>query len=163
MAVKSLKQLLDRADEFIKNSSAHDQSFAKEASAEKNEVEALVDLLTEASAEVSLEPSSNPDQAEMDKVAESLNRLQTAAELEELYKLARFSERAFEEGYSEEQIQEAFSKIAAARVAKNLPLLGAMGVVVPPSEDKNSLPEKPSGKTQGKLLDRMSVTKSVGY
>lgn len=127
-AAKPLKQLLAQADELIKSASVHTGALRKEASAHDSEVLALADLLTGASTDA-ISEFSERDQESIDKVAESLNRVQAAQEIEELLKLAQFKERAHGEGYSDDQIQEAFSKIAASKLAQSLPTLVSLGLV----------------------------------
>ena len=92
-----------------------------------------------------------------------MNRVQTATELNILSKLAQFEDKANLEGYTEEQVGEAFDKMAAETLARNLPVLAAMGFVGMLGKDKNSLPKKPDGKTQGKLLGRIPLSRSLGY
>jgi len=165
MRVKPLKTLLEQADEFCRSS-----SMSKTASAEKSEASVLADILAGADANITIDYDSEAvKQAEIDKIAESLNRVQTASEIDVVLKLAEFEKKAEAEGFTSEQISEAMSKIAAEKIAKNVPLLVAMGFV-PVSgagEDKNKLPTRPvkesKDKSQAKMLGRLSLTKSVGY
>jgi hypothetical protein len=158
--LKPLKALLEQADELIRGSGA---GLSKEAST-PDQVSALAELLAGADTETTVEyDPSETKQAEIDKIAESLNRVQTAAELDMFFKLAHFEKRASEEGYSKEQVSEAMSKIAASKIAQSLPILAAMGFVGVKGEDKNSLPKTPSGKSQGKLLGRLNMARSMGY
>lgn len=139
MATKSLKQLLDRADAFIAHGSSG-SGLAKEAASNQDDVSALVELLLSADT-ISSEPQTTQSQEEFEKTALSLNRLQAASEIADLVKVAHFCKLASQEGFAEEQIQEAVMKIAASRLLKNLPALTSMGVISN-LEDKNALPVK---------------------
>ena len=152
---KPLKLLLDQADALIK--SAQPTSMSKSASTQDDEVSALVSTLAGADSEVIVE-HGDLAQEELDKIAESYNRLQAAAEIDELHKLAAFEKKAIAEGYTEDQISEAFSKVAASKLAKTLPALTAMGFLTS-TADANSLPKKG---TLGKVLARQDLTKSQG-
>lgn len=160
MRVKPLKELLAQADALCGG-----PAMSKEASAQESEVSALASLLASAETDVTVNYDSEAyKQSEIDKIAESLNRVQTAAEIDVVLKLADFEKKAQAEGYTRDQIDEAFSKIAAEKIAKNIPLLAAMGFVgLLDKEDKNNLPKKDSGKSQAKILGRLDLTKSVGY
>lgn len=160
MRVKPLKALLEQADEFCKG-----PALTKVASAQESEASALASLLAGADADVTIHYDPKAlKQVEIDKIAESLNRVQTAAEIDVVLKLSDFEKKAQAEGFTSEQISEAFSKIAADKIAKNIPLLAAMGFVGFSGEDKNSRPKEPEKKkTQAQLLGRLSLTKSVGY
>jgi len=162
MQVRPLKTLLDQADELLRGSG---QTLSKTASVQESDVSALAKLLAGADTDITV--SYDPialKQAEIDKIAESLNRVQTATEIDVLLKLADFEKKARTEGFTTEQINEAFSKIAADKIAKNIPLLAAMGFVGFTGEDKNTRPKKPEAKkSQGQLLGRLNLMKSVGY
>jgi hypothetical protein len=163
--VKSLKTLLDQADQFCKS-----PALSKTASAQETEVSALANLLV--GAETSVTINYDPEaakQTEIDKIAESLNRVQTASEIDVVLQLADFEKKAGAEGFSRDQIKEALSKIAAVKIAKNIPLLVAMGFVPVsgPGEDKNALPKKPiketKDKSQAQMLGSLNLSKSMGY
>ena len=137
---KPLKQLLDQADALIK--SAQPTSAIKVASTQVDEVSALASLLAGADTSVTLNSDTTVCTDEMDKIAESINRLQAAAELEEILKLAVFEKKASDEGFTQDQIIEAISKIGAAKLKKNLPFLTTAGLFVGAEEDLNELPVK---------------------
>jgi len=158
--VKPLQELLDQADALCKGT-----ALSKVASAQESEVSALANLLVGAETDVKVDYDPEAfKQTEIDKIAESLNRVQTASEIDVVLKLADFEKKAQAEGYTQEQINEAFSKIAAEKIAKNIPLLAAMGFVGFTGEDKNSPTKKPDKKkSQRQLLGRLDLTKSMGY
>ena len=158
MRVKPLKTLLEQADQFCQGT-----ALSKTASAHESDgVSALADLLAGADTDIILVQDSNKlNQEEMDKIAESLNRIQTAAEIDVMLKLNEFEKKAQAQGFSQDQIDEAFSKIAAQKLAVSLPALVAMGLapLSKPEADKNSLPKKPSPKpSQAQLLGGLSLT-----
>ena len=163
MRVKSLQTLLDQADQFCKG-----PALSKTASAQETEVSALASLLAGAETSVTInEDSVATKQSEIDKIAESLNRVQTASEIDVVLQLSDFEKKARAEGFSDEQIGEAMSKIAAEKIAKNIPLLVAMGFVPMGGEDKNKLPIKPNkdtkDKSQAQMLGGLNLSKSMGY
>lgn len=164
MRVKPLQTLLDQAAEFCKNT-ATGQVLEKTASASESEASALAGLLAGAETDITIQYDPEAlKQAEIDKIAESLNRVQTASEIDTVLQLAQFEKRAREEGFTNEQINEAFSKIAAEKIAKNVPLLAAMGFVGFSGDDKNMRSKKPENKkSQAQLLGRLGLAKSVGY
>jgi hypothetical protein len=165
MRVKPLKTLLEQADAFC-----HGSDMSKTASAQESSVLALADLLSGASADVTIDYDSEAiKQTEIDKIAESLNRVQTASEIDMVLKLADFEKKAEAEGFTKEQISEAMSKIAAEKIAQSIPLLVATGMIplTGKEENRNVLPKKPvkndKDKSQRKLLGRLSLTKVMGY
>lgn len=161
MRAKPLQELLNQANAFCAGA-----TMSKVASAQESEVSVLAGLLAGAETNVTISYDSEAlKQTEIDKIAESLNRVQTASEIDVVLKLADFEKRAQEEGYTQAQINEAFQKIAAEKIAKNIPLLAAMGFVgMGGSEDKNMILKKPDAKkSQAKILGRLDLTKSMGY
>lgn len=149
--VKSLKQLLDAADSLIKESSAP-ASLSKEASDEVSDVVNTIlhsdTLLTE------------PTDSDLDRIVEAYNRSQAQSEIQEIEKLARFCELAEQNGYVDEQIQEAVVKIASSRMVKTVPALASLGFMSF-GEDVNKLPVQ--SKTKEREQDRKSLVESQGY
>lgn len=165
MRVKPLKTLLAQADELCGGT-----GMSKTASTPESEVSALAALLAGAETDIAIDYDPEAiKQTEIDKIAESLNRVQTASEIDMVLKLSNFEKKAEAEGFTKDQIKEALSKIAAEKIAKNIPLLIAMGFVPfsPPNEGPNGLPKKPvkdkKDKSQAEMLGRENLTKSVGY
>lgn len=132
----SLKKLYETADSFLE--SADRSSLSKEASASKDDK--LIKLAEELlSAEGGVEVAPNKVEFDMDKVAEALNIIDAAADIDSIIKAEAFEKRAKEEGYSDEQIADALNKVAAARVKKNLPIMIALGLGGFTGEDKNNM------------------------
>jgi hypothetical protein len=119
---RTLKDLLAQADAFVKVSQA---STSNEVLTSQGDVEALANKLASASAEIHVVNDNELD-ADFEKLAESFNRYQTVLELNELFKVAEFENKARQEGFNDAQIAEAINKIAAEKLAKNLPFLAAL-------------------------------------
>jgi len=121
--VPSLASLIKTADEFIAGGSNKQEYPAKDPFVEK-----MASALEETTEAVRIEPAmSQPSLCDIEKIAEAVNVLDAAAEIESIKKLEAFREKAKSEGHAEEQIGEAIQKIAAANLKKSLPLLVALG------------------------------------
>jgi hypothetical protein len=152
---RPLKELLASADEMIKKSSpsAHTPSpLNKQAS----EVDEMVSILS--SATNTVDANSITEDVLLEKVAESMNRAHAAHELDILHRFELFEKKASESGFTAEQIEEAFSKIAAAKLKKSLPLLMGMGLAK--QIDKASPPVK---NIVRRMIGSLNLSNSVGY
>lgn len=114
----SLASLLKTADELI--------GGGVTPAAEQSSVSKLAAALEAVTEPVELAPNQ-PEQVDMDKLAEAVNILDTAAEIEVLKRMELFEEKAKGEGYSNDEIGEAIQKVAAARMKSTLPVLVALG------------------------------------
>lgn len=140
MAVKPLKDLMAEADRIL------GQTKIASPLNISDEVSSLADTLSFATA---IEEKFTPQDSltaefdpEFEKVAKAVNKASALAEWEVLSNTDRFEEAAMAQGYTEEQIGEALSKIAAAKVKKNLDALVALSVKPMQGENKNSLETK---------------------
>lgn len=154
MATKPLKELLAQADAFIKTASA--TTVGKPSIKIATEVENLVEALGSAETGVVI----TAEEVGIDKIAESLNRVHTLLELDVINKYSNFEKKAEENGYSKEQIEEAFSKIAAEKTLKNLPVLAALGVSAMETDEDAPPQVKKVGK---RFANSLNLSKSVGY
>lgn len=156
MKLRPLKELLASADEMIKVSSVSPQPLDKLAS----EVDEMVNLLNSASGSIEARTveALAAEEALIEKVAESMNRAHAAQELEIMHRFTQFEKRATESGFTSDQIEEAFSKIAAAKLKKNLPVLMGLGLVK--QVDKASPPVK---NVVRRMIGSLNLTDSVGY
>lgn len=123
---KSLKTLLEEADSLIKSESPG--SVSKIAAAD-DEVSALVALLS-GGADTYNHQKTASGESDLDggSYIEALNRAQFALEIAYTIKTAEFRSRAEQEGYREEEIQEALTKIASSNLYKNLPILSRLNL-----------------------------------
>lgn len=154
--LRPLKELLASADEMIKVSSAGPRPSEKLAS----EVDEMVSLLNSASGPIEARSVAviAAEEALIEKVAESMNRAHAAHELEIMHRFTQFEKKASESGFTSDQIEEAFSKIAAAKLKKNLPVLMGLGLVK--QVDKASPPVKTVVR---RMVGSLNLTDSVGY
>lgn len=162
-SVRPLKQLLEQADAFSKSASA----AAPVASKPTDAIDQLIALMDSADAPVEIEKIAEGEQmseVQLEKAAEAFNRLQVAAALDNQARYALFEKKAQEAGYSDEQIEDALSKIAAEKVVKNLPMMLATMGMVNSHADKNMQDfKKPKGKGYTQMLGDLDLTKSMGY
>lgn len=122
--IRPLKELLEQADAMIKTSSAKpNTSVVKTAS----DVSAVLSALENAPSAADTSPG-DLDQDQIDKLAMASCRLQLAKEIEVGNRYAEFEKKAKAEGFSNQQIDEVLSKMAADKVHQHLPLLVAMGI-----------------------------------
>lgn len=137
--VASLASLLKTADELIAGGSE------KIAAKQESSIEKIAEALEAVSEPVEVRAPSQPETVDMDKLAEAINVLDTAAEIEMFKRMETFEEKAKSEGYTEEQIGEAMSKVAAARLKKSLPVMVALGFGLP------------KGKKPSQFIDRLQA------
>lgn len=154
---KPLPELLKQVDQIL--------GIEKSAQAvQSDEVFALADVL--ASAEGLEKTAGSQETAvtpEFEKIAIALNRVVAAKQIMEFSKLAAFSKRAREEGYSDEQIDEALQKIASSHLKKNLGFLGAISAAGMGSSDENSLEKRPvKASSLGEASRRLPLARSAG-
>jgi hypothetical protein len=125
--VKPLKDLLDEADRILGQTKTAGQSVT-------DEVSSLADTLAFASeledqfVAVETPVETAPD-TDFEKVAKVINKVAATVELEVMAKTAQFREAAETQGYTEEQVTEALSKIAAKKIRKNLTEIAALGMI----------------------------------
>ena len=145
----SLKSLLDRADELIKGSSAVAATKEAQDVRPRDQVDDVAEVLVSATAPVAM-PAGSEGWTEIEKTAMALNVLNAASEVDMIKRMEKFAAAARAEGYSDDQICEAMTKISAGKVAENLGTLVAMGVEGF-GKDKNS-----------KLLARRKLPVGIG-
>lgn len=129
--MKPLKDLFVEADKYL--------GQTKIAAHVSDEVSSLADTLafaTQLEAQFEVPTATNED---LEKVAKTLNKIAASAEIEVMLQTEQFQTAARTYGYTEEQINEALDKVAAAKIHKNLGVLTAMGVLAPSKKDLNSL------------------------
>lgn len=135
--VKPLKDLLAEADRIL--------GQTKEASAAvSDEVSSLADTLLFANTLeeqfVQEEISAQTDE-EFEKVAKAVNKIAAEIEWDVLTKADQFEEAALAQGYTQEQVAEAMSKIAASKIKQHLDSM-ASGAGSLHGKDDNSLETK---------------------
>lgn len=140
--VRSLKDLIQEADQFL----ATDQGHSKEASPVSgfsSEISSLAESCISASEIIESGAFNNPlsktASSEYEKLAMAVNRVHAKAQADDLARSAQFSEHARENGYTEYQIEEALSKVAAKKVKHVLPILAAIDGYAAPGAGVNSL------------------------
>lgn len=152
--IRPLSELLSRAEELI----AH-QPQTKLASGTSNEAEALSELLMSYSGG-GIETTTESE-VDLEKVAMAVNRLYLAAEIDTIHRIQEFEKRAATEGFAPEQIEEALSKVAAAKTRRNLAVLMGLGHKLGPA-DKNVAPKHPTKPLFASLLKTYDATKNLG-
>jgi hypothetical protein len=142
--IRSLKDLLIEADKFM----APSEGVTKEASFRdglSSEITSLVESCLSASEVISegaVKTASSTVDYEYEKLAMAVNRIHAYAQAAELAKSDQFAAQALSEGYSEYQVEEALSKIAAKSLKNILPIL------------TGSLPDASSSAAKKKLSAR---------
>ena len=134
--VTPLATLLKTADEMIVG------GHSKKASASLDPfVEKLAAALEGATESVQINSVELMSTAELDKIAQAINVLDTAEEIETYKGLQTFEEKARGEGFSENDISEAMQKIAAVKLKNRMPLMVALslnGQDLPKAKDLTS-------------------------
>lgn len=155
--LKPLSELMDQASVFMGQTKTAAPAYS-------DEVSSLADTLAFAK-EIEQnfgEPAERPvADADFEKVAKEINIMAAQAELEVWGQAEQFREEALAKGYTNDQVSEALSKIAAQKIKKNLPELAALGFLTPGGENVNSL-EKTHVKATPEEKKRLPVTHSLG-
>ena len=153
--VKPLKDLIAEADKFLGQTKTA-------APVISDEVSSLADTLAFATAleDQFVQPEQESYDQDFEKVAKALNKAAAEIEWDVLSKAEQFEKTALARGYSETQVEEALSKIAAAKIKKNLPELVAMGYG-PSHADQNSLENK-KVKNVGEEKRTLPATQGLG-
>lgn len=137
--VKPLRDLIAEADRILGQTKTA-------ASVVSDEVSSLADTLAFATAieEQFALPGTNQamHDPEFEKVAKAINKIAAKIEWEVLKKADQFEEAALANGYTEAQVEEALSKIAAAKIKSHLSTMVAMGQNPNVTMDANSLHTK---------------------
>jgi hypothetical protein len=156
--VKPLKELIAQADRYL--------GETKLASAARvpDEVSSLADTLAFAS---QIEEGLNIAEtqgglSDLEARAVEMNKIAAQIELDVYAQVAQFGIDALASGYTEEQVEEALSKIAAKKLHKHLGTLSAMSGLGLGGEDKNSLKPSHSSKAVGGEKISVPLTKSLG-
>ena len=117
-----LASLIKAADELIEGGNKQ-ESVSTDPFVEK-----LAAALEGATESVGVEPGGNTSQADIEKIAEALNVIDAASGIEAAKSIDAFIGKARGEGYSDEQIDSALNKVAAAKLHQSMPLLVALGI-----------------------------------
>lgn len=155
--VKPLQALLEEADRILGQTKTAAPAVA-------DEVSSLADTLsfaTQLEEQIVGGAHAEPTNIEFEKVAKVINKLAAQIELDVILKAEQFRTAAVAQGYTEEQVEEALSKVAAAKVKKNLSTLAAIGALPPGMVDENSLEKQPV-KAAGGEKKRLPVTHGLG-
>lgn len=158
--MKPLKELLQQADSYLGTTKvASPVVVSDEVSSLANTLAFAERLEQQFTADTDYASVSADE--ELEKVAKQINKIAAQAEIEVLATSEAFREKALGEGYTEDQIDEALSKIAAQRIKKNLGALTAIGVLPVGFSDVNSLNSKQPVKAVGEEKRRLPLTHSA--
>jgi DNA-binding phage protein len=153
--VTPLSELLKTADQMI-GSSVKEASAKPESFAEK--IAAALEMNAQP---VEVTPAvAVPNAAELEKIAEAINVLDVAAEIEAIKGIQSFEKKARDNGHSEKDIAEALQKVSAAKLKERMPVMVALGL---------GLEKKPEAKPLTDRLqafsrqDATSNSKTQGY
>lgn len=155
--VKPLKDLIAEADRFL----GQTKTAAPAASDEVSLMADTLSFATQLEERIVGQVQTEPTNAEFEKVAKAINKLAARAELEVMAQTDQFRSAALNQGYTEEQVSEALSKIAAKKVKQNLSTLAALGSLPVGMVDENSLEKQPV-KAAGEEKRRLPLTRSLG-
>jgi hypothetical protein len=155
--LKPLKDLLEEADKFLGQTKVA-------APAVSDEVSSLANTLAFATAidgQFSQPEETTADfNSDFEKVAVAINKIAAEIEWDVMSKAERFEEAALARGYTESQVNEVLSKVAAGKIHKHLATLAAIGQLPLPQDDQNSLETKKE-KAVGEEKRTLPLTRSL--
>lgn len=156
--VKPLKDLIAQADRYL------GQTKTAAPARVSDEVSSLADTLAfAAQIEEGIAPrQEQPKFSEQDLQAIQMNKIAAKIELDAIARAAHFESAALSSGYTEEQVQEALSKVAAKKLHKHLGTLAAISGLQVGEKDKNSLQPDQRKKAVGGEKASVPLTRSLG-
>jgi len=136
--VKPLKDLIAEADRILGQTKEASVSVTDEVSSLANTLSFATAIEDQFIQQKEASAEYNP---EFEKAAKLINKVAAEIEWDILKKTEQFEKAASAKGYTGAQVEEALSKIAAAKIKKNLATLVSLGGV-PEAADTNSLVTK---------------------